>query len=196
MQEDYKKWSNKFINELERINMNWDEYFLCVCKTIASNSKCLSRKIGAIIVRDKSIISTGYNGPPSGVPPCEKRYFVNKNGVNLDIDYKHSVLLKGNINIFQCPRQVLGFKSGEKLDICIAGHSERNSIVNAAKNGVCVKDSIMYMTCPIPCTPCLVEIINSGIKEIVVTDMSYYDQMGEYLIKQSGLKVRLNDSIL
>jgi len=73
MQEDYKKWSNKFINELERINMNWDEYFLGVCKTIASNSKCLSRKIGAIIVRDKSIISTGYNGPPRGVPPCFTR---------------------------------------------------------------------------------------------------------------------------
>jgi len=192
MQEDYKKWSNKFINELERINMNWDEYFLGVCKTIASNSKCLSRKIGAIIVRDKSIISTGYNGPPRGVPPCftrcndDQNFIKELNTKSITYDQIHP----------KCPRQVLGFKSGEKVDICIAGHAERNAIVNAAKNGVCVKDSIMYMTCPIPCTPCLVEIINSGIKEIVVTDMSYYDQMGEYLIKQSGLKVRLNNSIL
>ena len=54
--------------------MNWDTYFLKVCETIALNSKCLSRKIGAIIVRDKSIISTGYNGPPSGVDPCSYRY--------------------------------------------------------------------------------------------------------------------------
>ena len=172
--------------------MNWDEYFLEICNTISTNSKCLSRKIGAIIVRDKSIISTGYNGPPSGVPSCSKRYFI-------DEKFKQKLIEIERIDASDfettCPRQALGFKSGEGLEWCVAGHAERNTIVNAAKNGVCVKDCIMYMSCGIPCAPCLVEIINSGIEEIVVTNMKYYDIMGEYLIKESGLKVRINSSV-
>lgn len=168
--------------------MNWDTYFLKVCETIATNSKCLSRKIGAIIVRDKSIISTGYNGPPAGVQPCSFRYNNDQNLINkINEEFKYT-----NIYYNKCPRQTVGFKSGEGLEWCVAGHAERNAIVNAAKNGTCVKDCVMYMNCNIPCTPCLIEIINSGIKEIVVADMKYYDLMGEYLIRESGLKVRKN----
>jgi len=148
--------------------MSWDEYYYNLCNAVASNSKCLSRKIGAIIVKDKSIISTGYNGPPRGIPQCDTRSGVD--GV--------------------CPRKKYGFASGEGLELCIAGHAERNAIVNAARHGIAVKGSIMYMSCPIPCSPCLVEIINSGIEEIVVTELSYYDKMAEYLIKESNLKVR------
>jgi len=170
--------------------MTWDAYFLKVCETIALNSKCLSRQVGAIIVRDKSIISTGYNGPPRGVNPCNCRYKTDMNFIKkiLELDLP-------SLDIEKCPRQTLGFKSGEGLEWCVAGHAERNSIVNAAREGISVKDCIMYMTCGIPCTPCLIEIINSGIKEIVVTKISYYDIMGEYLIKESGLVVRLNSSI-
>ena len=148
--------------------MNWDQYYLSICKAVSLNSKCLSRQIGAIIVKDKSIISTGYNGPPRGIPRCDTR--------------------SGVVGL--CPRAVLNYKSGEGLDICIAGHAERNSIVNAARHGIAIKDSIMYMTCSIPCSPCLVEIINSGIREIVVSGLTFYDKMGSYLIKESGLKVR------
>jgi len=167
------------------MGMNWDEYFLKVCKVVASNSKCLSRQIGAIIVKDKSIISTGYNGPPRGVSHCGERYY------NDDLISK-KLIEKGCkiINETECPRRALGYKSGEGLDICIASHSERNCIVNAARHGISIKGGILYANCPIPCSPCLVEIINSGIEEVVVTDLSTYDSMGEWLVKESKLKVR------
>jgi dCMP deaminase len=170
--------------------MNWDTYFLNICNTISTNSKCLSRKVGAVIVRDKSMISSGYNGPPSGVSPCNERYFKDQKLISI-INKEYLQPEKYDV----CPRYYLGFKSGEGLEWCVAGHAERNTIVNAAKNGVCVKDCVMYMNCGIPCTPCLVEIINSGIKEIVVINLTYYDLMGEYLIKESGLKVRINSSV-
>jgi len=171
--------------------MNWDNYFLNICKTISLNSKCLSRQIGAIIVKDKSIISTGYNGPPRGVDHCGMRYLnddklidklKSKVGYGTDLIYEQ---VKD-----QCPRRVLGYASGEGLHVCDSGHSERNCIVNAARHGVSVKDGILYCNCPIPCTPCLIEIINSGIKEIVVTSMDCYDEMGEWLVKQSGILIR------
>jgi len=164
---------------------NWDKYFLEICNVVASNSKCLSRKVGAIVVQDKSIVSTGYNGPPRGVPSCSNRYWndlnitKNLNGIKFNQD--------------KCPRQTLGFKSGEALDLCVAGHGERNAIINAAREGVKVKGGIMYMNCGISCTPCLVEIINAGISEIVVTEMTCYDRMAEYLIFNSKLKVRKFD---
>jgi len=171
----------------------WDKYFLDVCNTVAGNSKCLSRKIGAIIIRDKSIISTGYNGPPRGVPSCTRRYHYD--GDNL-IDKSFYMACLGKEKFVyddHCPRQTLGFKSGEGLEWCVAGHAERNSIVNAAREGVSVKGAIMYMNCPVPCTPGLVEIITAGISEIVVTEMIYYDKMSEYLIKNSQLLVRQYD---
>ena len=58
--------------------MNWDQYFYDVCVVVSKNTKCFSRKIGAILVRDKSIVSTGYNGPPRGIPHCDERYSIDK----------------------------------------------------------------------------------------------------------------------
>lgn len=163
----------------------WDKYFFDMCNTVASNSKCLSRKIGAIIVKDKTILSLGYNGPPRGVSHCGKRYFRDKKLIE---KIKNSDNKK--ISIDECPRQALGFKSGEGLEWCVAGHAERNAIINAARHGIAIKDSVLYCNCPIPCTPCLIEIINSGIKEIVVTNLTFYDKMGEYLVKESKIKLR------
>jgi dCMP deaminase len=172
--------------------MNWDQYYLDLCNTVASNSKCLSRKIGAIVVMDKSIISTGYNGPPRGVSSCDKRWGVDE---YLEVKKKENNILWGDValNIAKCPRQILGYKSGDGLDLCIAGHAERNSLINAARHGIAVKGAIMYMNCPIPCSPCLVEIINAGISEIVCTELAYYDRMAAYLVSQSGIKVRKFD---
>jgi len=159
----------------------WDSYFLKMARTAGENSQCLSRKIGAIIVKDKSIISTGYNGPPRGVPTCDKRW-----GVDKMLDYSLPMDKNG-----QCPRLVMGFKSGEGLEYCVATHAEVNAILNAARIGICVKDTTMYMTCSIPCKNCLSAIINSGIKEIVVTSDEMYDKPSEYLIKQSTLLIRI-----
>lgn len=170
------------------VNMTWDEYWLNMCNTVAKNSKCLSRKIGAVIVRDKSILSTGYNGPPRGVMQCHKRwdYDLHDQTVVEDIDYT------------KCPRYVLGYKSGQGLDICIAGHAERNAIINAAREGIRVKGFLndpttLYMDCGIPCTPCLVEIINAGISEIVCTSWTIYDTTTEFLLEHSDIKARLFD---
>lgn len=170
-----------FVNNFSK----WDKYFLDICNKVSENSSCFSRKVGAIIVRDNSIISTGYNGPPRGVPHCEARY---ENDENLMQEIKK--IKKESFEKHTCPRRVLGFKSGEGLEWCIAGHAERNSIINAAREGISVKNTTMYMNCGIPCTPCLVEIINSGIYEIVVTDFDHYDLMSNWLLENSGLGIR------
>lgn len=172
---------------------NWDSYFLEICNTISKNSKCLSRQIGSIIVKDKSIISTGYNGPPRGVDCCSERYLNDKKLIDflkLKVNYGTNEIPYDEIKGI-CPRRVLGFPSNNGLEWCIAGHSERNSIINAARHGISVKDSTLYCNCPVPCTPCLIEIINSGIKEVVVVSMSHYDEMSEWLIQQSNLKIRV-----
>lgn len=166
---------------------NWDEYFFNICRQVARNSKCMSRRIGAVLVKDKSIIGTGYNGPPRGVPRCDGRWtddsFMTKySGMIIDAELKN-----------KCPRQVMGAKSGELLDVCLAGHAEENTILNSARMGVCTKDTTMYMTCGIPCYRCLIKIINAGISEIVVTGMKFYDDNSEYLLNNSDLKVRLYD---
>jgi dCMP deaminase len=165
----------------------WDKYFLGMCESAAANTQCFSRKVGAIIVKDKSIISTGYNGPPRGVPPCDQRWDCDISLMTIKLHPDEDV--KG-----RCPRHVMGYKSGEGLEYCVAGHAERNSIVNAAREGVgSVKGCIMYMNCAMPCSPCLVEIINAGISEIVITKGPIYDRTSQYLVKQSGLKVREYD---
>lgn len=166
-------------------NIRWDGYFLNVAKAVGSNSKCHSRKIGAIIVKDKAIISTGYNGPPAGVPICYERQWKDTMVIDkmLEMDLK---VTKDHI----CPRHMFGFKSGEGLQYCIAGHAERNAIIQAAKNGISTLSTTMYMDCPIPCKDCLIEIINAGIAEAVVTSMDFYDEASKYLLEQSNLLVR------
>jgi dCMP deaminase len=169
---------------------NWDEYFYNVCRQVARNSKCLSRRIGAVLVWDKGIISTGYNGPPRGVPRCDMRWKIDK---EFNDKYKDKVEGKELEGI--CPRYAIGFESGTGLEICPAGHAERNAIINAARKGIKTKGTLLYMTCGIPCTPCLVEIINAGVKEIVVTSLKIYDETAMYLLNQSTLSVRLYDFV-
>jgi len=165
---------------------SWDEYFYNVCRQVARNSKCLSRRIGAIMVWDKGIISTGYNGPPRGVPRCDMRWKIDKEFVEKYKEKTGGCKLEGI-----CPRYAIGFKSGAGLEICPAGHAERNTLINAARKGIKTKGAALYMTCGIPCTPCLVEIINAGIKEIVVISLKTYDETSMYLLNQSNLGVRL-----
>jgi dCMP deaminase len=170
-----------------------DRWFFNLCLEVGSNSKCLSRKIGAILVRDKSVIATGYNGPPRGIPTCDNRWFIDKEFLGRYGDEAIGHVTKG-----KCPRYVIGFKSGEGLDVCVAGHAERNALINAARLGIETRGfkhdpTTLYMSCGIPCTPCMVEIINAGVSEIVVTAISFYDQSAEYLLQNSELKVRLFD---
>lgn len=170
---------------------SWDEYYYNICKQAARNSKCHSRHIGAILVKDKVVISAGYNGPPREVPTCDNRWrndpdFFKKYG-----NHTSGKEIKG-----KCPRYVIGFKSGEGLELCPAGHAERNSLINAGRLGIATKGTTMYMTCGIPCTPCLVEIINAGVKEIVTVNLKFYDETAKYLLENSDLLVRVYDFVL
>lgn len=173
--------------------MTWDEYYHNICIAVGQRTRCMSRKIGAILVRDKSVISTGYNGPPRGVPHCNERYIIDnelrkalqKKKLDPDNPEYHDI----------CPRQVLEFKSGEGLEYCIASHAEANTIINAAFTGVETKGTTMYMTCGIPCKDCLKTIINAGIKEIVVTKLEYYDLLSSFLLINSSLEARVFDFI-
>lgn len=167
--------------------MTWDEYFYSLCQTVAKNSKCFSRHIGAIIVRDKSIVSTGYNGPPRGVPQCNKRW---KKDLS-EVFHK----LHPKTDISQCPRYALGYKSGQGLEICVAGHAERNALINAARHGIPTKGAKIYMDCGVPCTPCLIEIINAGIEEIIVTSWTIYDITTQYLLDESKIKIRMYEQL-
>ena len=186
-----------------RTGMEWDEWYLELCNVVAKKSQCLSRKIGAVLVKDKTIISTGYNGPPRGVRTCDERWLVDKtmrDKAGFEVPkYNFEEFLPTYNEKLEgvCPRYVpeMGFKSGEGLEWCVAGHSERNAIINAARNGICTKGTKLYMDCGTPCTPCLVEIINAGVEEIIITREYYYDESAEYLLKNSGLKWRIYEHL-
>ncbi len=147
----------------------WDTYFHGICDAVAMKSSCLSRQIGAILVRDKSVLATGYNGPPRGFTHCD------------ELEYG-------------CPRKAMeDYESGKYLDICPAAHAEANCIVNAARNGVTVINSTLYMNCVVPCKDCMILLVNAGITGVVVDSLDLYDsvnQMSEEIAKFSGIEVR------
>ena len=159
----------------------WDDRFLGLCNEIARWSTCLSRQIGAVIVRNRTIVSTGFNGPPRGIPHCGvERILTDHSLPFIRPDQRHS-----------CPRQVLNFKSGEGLHLCTASHAEENAIVNAAQIGVSTNGTTMYMNCGIPCRECLKKIINAGIRELVCVNINdWYDEQSKFLIGESSLIIR------
>ncbi len=183
-----------------RRGMEWDEWYHELCVTVAKKSQCHSRQIGAILVKDKAVVSQGYNGPPRGVRPCDERWLVDNEMVS-KAGFKRIKVLE--LSFYKeklegiCPRYIkeMGFKSGEGLEWCVAGHAERNALINAARAGIKTKGLKIYMDCGVPCTPCLVEIINAGIEEIIVTKMVFYDQSSEYVLKESGISIRVYDHL-
>lgn len=151
---------------LKQVNKNikrpsWDEYFLEMAKLVSKRSTCLRRHVGAVIVKDKRILATGYNGAPSGLEHC------------LDIG---------------CLREKLNVPSGQRHELCRALHAEQNAIIQAAVHGTPLKGSILYLTNQ-PCIICAKMIINAGIKEIV-TAGDYPDEMAKEFLKQAGVSLR------
>lgn len=165
----------------------WDTYFLNVCEVVASNSMCMSRHNGAILVRDNSILATGYNGPPRGVPHCGKRR------IELDHNLRNRMTRTIDptvVDTDRCPRKVMGYASGDGLSYCIAAHAEQNCIANAARLGVNTNHTDLYINDQIPCKICLNMLINAGIRYITVTRLECYDDESPYLINYSGLNIR------
>lgn len=176
-----------------------DKWFYDLTLIVGSYSKCYSRKIGAVLVRDNSLISTGYNGPPRGVPTCDQRWaidkaFKEKYGHHIEPDETKGTTPQDPKGI--CPRRIIGFPSGQGLEICPAGHAERNALINAARLGIETKGTKLYMSCGIPCTPCTVEIINAGVEEIICSKSTIYDDTAIYLLENNDLKVRIFDFLV
>ena len=169
------------------MNIRWQVYFMRIAREVAKNSRCLSRQIGAVIVRDNSILSTGYNGPPRGVPHCGDRH-----KFDADLATLFSRITKEGYDVSdntKCPRQRLGFESGKGLEYCVATHAEVNAIVNAAREGTSLKYSTMILTCGIPCRNCLSTIINAGISQVIVSSSEPYDTTSEYILQCSDLLI-------
>uniref|UniRef100_A0A6M3JRY3 Putative CMP/dCMP deaminase zinc-binding n=2 Tax=viral metagenome TaxID=1070528 RepID=A0A6M3JRY3_9ZZZZ len=155
-----------------------DIHYMKVAKLFMDRSKCLSRKIGAVLVKDDSVIGTGYNGPPRGVPHCDRR----------DCAGDYTDYFVSSV----CPRQRMGFKSGEGTQFCAAVHAERNCLMQAAKLSISTLGATLYAYCPIPCPDCAKELINSGVKRIVCLPGAEYYEVGLHsidLFKFAGITV-------
>ena len=141
---------------------NWDDYFMSIAKVVASRSNCIKRKVAAVIVKDKRIISTGYNGTPRGTRNCSEG---------------------------GCPRCNKFTESGKNLEECLCSHGEENAIVQASYHGISIKDSVIYTTFS-PCLLCTKMIINAGIKEVVYNVDYPLGETPLRLLKDAGIKVR------
>jgi len=176
-----------------REDISWDAYYLKICDAVGLKSRCLSRHVGAIIVRDKKVIGTGYNGPPKGVPHCESRWrsdnALREEAVKQCIASSESEFDEFGTKML-CPRSILGYNSGQGLEWCIAAHAERNCLINASREGVDPRGTTLYLNTCLPCKDCLIEIIQYGVVEVVAKELVYYDKMSEWLVYFSGLKVR------
>ncbi len=164
--EELKKKTNRIIKDLKiEIGIkrpSWDEYFMKLAYLVRERSTCLSRNVGAVIVKDKKILTTGYNGPPRGLKHCNER---------------------GG-----CLRDQLGIPPMQSKEITRAVHAEQNAIAQAASSGISVENATIYCT-NFPCFTCIKILINAGIKEIVYHE-DYEDPLSKAIIKEAKIKVR------
>ena len=138
----------------------WDQYFIDITHLVATRSTCLRRQVGALLVKDRNILATGYNGTPSGVRHCEET---------------------------GCLRERLKVPSGERHELCRGLHAEQNAIIQAARHGVNIDGSTLYCT-TMPCIICTKMLINAGIQRIVY-DEGYADELAREMVEESGIEV-------
>lgn len=140
--------------------VDWQEYFLSITKLVSTRSTCLRRHVGAVLVRDKRIIATGYNGAPTGISHCNK---------------------KG------CLRDNLGVEPGVMHELCRGVHAEQNAVIQAALYGLSTKDTTIYVT-HMPCAICSKILINAGIRKVVYSE-GYPDNLAEEMLSESNIEV-------
>lgn len=139
---------------------DWDAYFMDIARIVSKRSTCIRRNVGALIVKDKRILSTGYNGAPIHLRHC--------------IDAG-------------CIRERLNIGSGERHELCRGLHAEQNAIIQAAYHGVSINGADIYCT-HLPCSICMKMIINAGIEKVLYSD-GYPDDLSYELINESGIIV-------
>jgi dCMP deaminase len=139
---------------------SWDEYFMEIAKVAAKRSTCLRRQVGAVAVRDKQILATGYNGAPVGLAHCSE---------------------------VGCVRAKLGIPSGERHELCRGLHAEQNLIIQAAVHGVAISGATVYCTFH-PCVVCSKMLINAGIARIVFAG-EYPDRLADEMLQEAGVEL-------
>lgn len=140
---------------------DWDQYFMEITFVVAKRSTCLRRQVGAILVKNKHILATGYNGAPKRIPHCAE---------------------------IGCLRQQLGVPSGERHELCRALHAEQNAIIQAASLGISMEGSTLYCTTA-PCSLCAKMLINAGVVRVVF-DGNYPDERAMEFFRQAGVEVQ------
>jgi len=139
---------------------SWDQYFMDITHLVASRTTCLRRGVGAILVKERNILATGYNGVPSGISHCEET---------------------------GCLREQLNVPSGERHELCRGLHAEQNAIIQAARHGVNIDGATLYCT-TMPCVICTKMLINAGIKRVVYAE-GYADQLAREMIAETGIEI-------
>jgi len=142
------------------VRPSWDEYFLKITDLVASRSTCLRRRVGAVLVLNKRILATGYNGAPSGLAHC------------LDVG---------------CLREQEGIPSGQRQELCRGIHAEQNAIIQAARHGISIAGSTLYCTTQ-PCVTCTKMLINAGVTHILYIE-GYADELSRQMLDEAGIEV-------
>jgi len=140
---------------------SWDEYFMQITKLVATRSTCLRRQVGALLVKEKNIMATGYNGVPTGITHCD---------------------------VTGCQREQLNVPSGERHELCRGLHAEQNAIIQAARHGANIEGSTLYCT-DSPCIICSKMLINAGIREVIF-DRGYPDKLSLEMLTEAGINYR------
>ena len=138
-----------------------DTYFMRMAELVATRSTCLRRKVGAVIVKEKRVLTTGYNGAPRGLAHCEES---------------------------GCVRQQNNVESGTRHELCRGVHAEQNAVIQGAYFGISIKGGTIYTT-SFPCVLCAKILLNAGIEEIVYLD-PYVDELSKTILDEAGIRVR------
>jgi len=139
---------------------SWEEYFMQIARVVATRSTCLRRNVGAVVVRNRQILATGYNGVPRDLAHCDVR---------------------------GCLRDELGVPSGERHELCRGLHAEQNAIIQAAYQGTEIRDAELYCTHQ-PCVVCAKMIVNAGIETVYFAG-TYPDRLATEVFAESGIRL-------
>lgn len=148
----------------EQKRPSWDEYFMELAEVVAKRSTCLRRNIGAVVVKDKRVLATGYNGAPTGLAHCSE---------------------------VGCLRERLGIPSGERVEMCRGLHAEQNALVQAVRYGISLEGAVIYCTNQ-PCVTCAKMLINAGIVKVIYK-YPYPDKLAQDLLAESKVSVERLD---
>ena len=139
---------------------SWNEYFMLIAKLVSTRSTCNSRPTGAVLVKDRQILATGYNGVPRGIGHCDQR---------------------------GCLRDQLGIPSGERHELCRGLHAEQNAIIQAAYHGIAINGAEVYTTLQ-PCVTCAKTLINSGVVTVYFCG-AYPDRLSMEMFEEAGTRL-------